>query len=91
MTLPLALPGVLAGCVLSFARALGEFGATIVLAGNIEGETRQIPLAVYTLLNMPGSQAAVWRLMAVSVVLSLVALIAAAWFARRQQRRAGVR
>lgn len=91
VTLPLALPGVLAGCVLAFARALGEFGATIVLAGNIEGETRQIPLAVYTLLNMPGSQEGVWRLMAVSVALALAALLAAAWLARVGQRRAGVR
>ena len=91
VTLPLALPGVLAGCVLSFARALGEFGATMVLAGNIEGETRQIPLAVYTLLNTPGAEAGVWRLMAVSIALSLSALLVSSWFGRRQRRRAGVR
>ncbi len=87
ITLPLALPGVLAGCVLSFARALGEFGATIVLAGNIEGETRQIPLAVHTLLNVPGSEAAVVRLTAISVFFSLVALLGAFWFLRRGERR----
>lgn len=87
VTLPLAWPGVVAGAVLAFARALGEFGATIVLAGNIEGETRQIPVAVYTLLNQPGSTAAVTRLTLVSVALSLAALLAAAWFGGRRQRR----
>ena len=86
--LPLvARPGVVAGCVLSFARALGEFGATIILAGNIESETRQIPLAVYTLLNVPGKEAGVVRLTLVSVGLSLLALFVAAWFMRRQRRR----
>lgn len=89
VTLPLSLPGVLAGAVLSFARALGEFGATIVLAGNVEGETRTIPVAVYTLLNQPGAEAGVWRLVAISVVISLVALLGASWLARRQRRRAG--
>jgi molybdate transport system permease protein len=91
VTLPLALPGVLAGSALAFARALGEFGATIVLAGNIEGETRQIPLAVYTLLNVPGGEAGVARLVAVSVLLALAALLLSSWLARAQQRRAGVR
>ncbi|MDF1838529.1 MAG: molybdate ABC transporter permease subunit, partial [Planctomycetota bacterium] len=61
ITLPLSMPGILAGSVLTFARALGEFGATIILAGNIEGETRQIPMAVYTLLNQPGQEGAVMR------------------------------
>ena len=90
VTLPLSLPGVLAGAVLSFARALGEFGATIVLAGNIEGETRTIPVAVYTLLNQPGAEAGVWRLVGVSIAISLVALLGASWLARRQRRRADV-
>lgn len=89
VTLPLSLPGVLAGAVLSFARALGEFGATIVLAGNVEGETRTIPVAVYTLLNQPGAEAGVWRLVAISVAISMGALLAASWLARRQRRRAG--
>lgn len=89
VTLPLALPGVLSGASLAFARALGEFGATIVLAGNIEGETRQIPLAVYTLLSTPGNGAAIARLAGVSVALSLAALIAAAWMTRVQHRRGG--
>lgn len=87
VTLPLAWPGVAAGAVLAFARALGEFGATIVLAGNVAGETRQIPVAVYTLLNQPGSGAAVTRLTLVSVALSLAALLAAAWFGGRRRRR----
>ncbi len=86
ITLPLSWPGVVSGLVLAFARALGEFGATMILAGNIEGETRQIPLAVYTLLNRPGSEAAVVRLTAVSVGLSLVALVGAAFLAGRRRR-----
>jgi molybdate transport system permease protein len=87
VTLPLSLPGVVAGAVLSFARALGEFGATIVIAGNVEGETRTIPVAVYTLLNVPGGEERVWRLVGVSVVLSLVALMLAFWLSARQRRR----
>jgi len=87
VTLPLSLPGVIAGAVLSFARALGEFGATIVIAGNVEGETRTIPVAVYTLLNAPGGEEGVWRLVGVSVALSLVALLIAFWLGARQRRR----
>jgi len=86
VTLPLALPGVLAGSVLSYARALGEFGATIVLAGNVAGETRTVPIAVYTLLNVRGGEPAVLRLTAVSVALALAALLAAFWLSARQRR-----
>jgi molybdate transport system permease protein len=86
VTLPLALPGVLAGGVLSYARALGEFGATIVLAGNVAGETRTVPVAVYTLLNVRGGEAAVLRLTAVSVSLALAALLASFWLSARQRR-----
>lgn len=89
VTLPLSLPGLLAGAVLGFARALGEFGATIVIAGNIEGETRTIPVAVYTLLNTPGNEAAVWRLVGLSVALCVAALMVAFWLAARQRKRAG--
>jgi molybdate transport system permease protein len=89
VTLPLALPGVIGGAVLSFARALGEFGATIVLAGNVKGETRTIPIAVYTLMNTTDGEAGVLRLVAVSVAMSLAALLAAGWLARRQRKRAG--
>ncbi|MDX1385714.1 MAG: molybdate ABC transporter permease subunit, partial [Thermoanaerobaculia bacterium] len=75
VTLPLALPGISAGAILSFARALGEFGATIVLAGNVAGETRTIPVAVYTLLNVRGGEAAAAKLVVASVVLALAALL----------------
>ena len=86
VTLPLSLPGLVAGCVLSFARALGEFGATIVLAGNIEGETRTIPVAVYTLLNVRDGEGAAARLVLVSVALSLLALCGSFWLNARQRR-----
>jgi molybdate transport system permease protein len=86
VTLPLALPGVTTGAVLSFARALGEFGATIVLAGNVAGETRTIPVAVYTLLNVRGGEAAAARLVAVSVVLALAALLGSFWLSARRRR-----
>jgi molybdate transport system permease protein len=86
VTLPLTLPGLVAGAVLSFARALGEFGATIVLAGNVAGETRTIPVAVYTLLNTRGGEDAALRLVAVSVVLALGALLASFWMSARQRR-----
>ena len=84
ISLPLSLPGVVAGCVLGFARSLGEFGATITFAANIPGETRTIPLAIYTLLQQPGGEAAVTRLALVSVALSLVALVASECLLRRQ-------
>jgi molybdate transport system permease protein len=86
VTLPLARPAVLAGSVLGFARALGEFGATIVFAGNVAGETRTIPVAVYTLLNVRGGEAAVLRLAAVSVALALAALLGSFWLSARQRR-----
>jgi molybdate transport system permease protein len=85
VTLPLSLPGVASGAVLAFARALGEFGATIVLAGNVAGETRTIPVAVYTLLNVRDGEAAAMRLVAVSVVLSLVALLVSFWLSARKR------
>jgi molybdate transport system permease protein len=86
VTLPLALPGLLAGAVLSYARALGEFGATIVLAGNLAGVTRTIPVAVYTLLNVRGGEDAVLRLTAVSVALALAAILGSFWLSARRQR-----
>ncbi len=82
ITLPLSLPGVLAGAVLGFARALGEFGATITFVSNIPGETRTLPIAIYSALQVPGGDAQVWRLAVVSVVLSLAALIASEALAR---------
>jgi molybdate transport system permease protein len=85
VTLPLSLPGLFGGAVLCFARALGEFGATIIFAGNIAGETRQIPLAVYTLLNVPGSEDSVWRLVLISAGLALAAMMASAWLSRTRR------
>lgn len=87
ITLPLSLPGIWAGAVLGFARSLGEFGATITFVSNIPGETRTLPLAVYTALQLPGGEALVARLSLIAVALSLGALIAAEWLVRRSGRR----
>src|SRR6202035_2831004 len=77
VTLPLALPGIIAGVLLCFARALGEFGATITFVSNIPGETQTISAAIYTFLQIPQGDAAAGRLVLVAIVLSLAALIAA--------------
>jgi len=87
ITFPLALPGIAAGAVLAFARALGEFGATVVLAGNVEGSTRTIALAVYTLLESPRGREAIWVLVGASVILSLVALLGFEALSRHQRRQ----
>ncbi|MHC4841624.1 MAG: molybdate ABC transporter permease subunit [Planctomycetota bacterium] len=87
VTLPLSVAGLVGGAVLAFARALGEFGATIVLAGNTPGETQTIPLAVYSLMNSIDGDAAALRLVGFSVAVSMLALLAAAWLARRQRRK----
>ena len=89
ITLPLILPGVLAGVVLSFARSLGEFGATIAFVSNIPGETRTLPLAIYGYTQVPGGEAAAFRLTVVAVALALAALFASEWLARRVRARAG--
>jgi molybdate transport system permease protein len=83
VTLPLALPGVIAGTLLCFARALGEFGATITFVSNIPCETQTISAAIYTLTQVPGGDAAAGRLVMVAIALSLAALIASELFARR--------
>ena len=83
VTLPLALPGILAGMVLSFARALGEFGATITFVSNIPGETETLPTAIYTLTQVPGGDAGALRLTAVSVVVTLAALLVSDVLSRR--------
>jgi molybdate transport system permease protein len=83
VTLPLALPGVIAGVLLCFARALGEFGATITFVSNIPGETQTISAAIYTFTQVPGGDAAAGRLVLVAIALALGALIAAEWLARR--------
>jgi molybdate transport system permease protein len=87
VTLPLALPGIMAGAVLGFAKALGEFGATITFVSNIPGETRTLALAIYTLTQVPGSDAAIWRLLGLSAAVSLLALVASEWLAQRVRRR----
>lgn len=87
VTLPLARSGVLAGCVLAFARSLGEFGATVMVAGNIVGETQTIPLAIFSYSNRPGGDADVWRLVAISIVLAAAALVASEWLERRHAAR----
>jgi len=87
VTLPLALPGVIAGMVLCFAKALGEFGATITFVSNIPGETQTISAAIYTLTQVPGGDAAAFRLVVVAIVISLAALIVSEWFARRAGMR----
>jgi molybdate transport system permease protein len=83
VTLPLALSGVLAGMVLGFAKALGEFGATITFVSNIPGETQTISSAIYALIQTPDGDAAALRLVVVSILIATAALIASEWFARR--------
>jgi molybdate transport system permease protein len=83
VTLPLALPGIIAGVVLCFARALGEFGATITFVSNIPGETQTISALIYTLTQVPGGDAAAGRLVLIAIVLAFAALLASEWLARR--------
>src|SRR3954469_520906 len=87
VTLPLALPGVLAGMVLVFAKAIGEFGATITFVSSIPGETQTISSAIYSLIQTPDGDAAALRLVLVSIVIATGALIASEFFARRATRR----
>ncbi len=87
ITLPLTMPGLLAGTVLGFARSLGEFGATITFVSNIPGETRTIPLAIYSALQLPGGENAVTRLALIAVALSLVALALSEWLTRSARRQ----
>ncbi len=87
ITLPLTLPGIVAGSVLSFGRSLGEFGATITFVSNIPGETRTLPLAIYTLTQVPGGDEAALRLIVISIALSLATLIASELLVRRATER----
>ena len=87
VTLPLALPGVIAGVVLCFAKALGEFGATITFVSNIPGETQTISAAIYTLTQVPAGDSAALQLVLVSIVISMAALVASEWLARRAAAR----
>ena len=87
VTLPLSLPGILAGAVVGFAKALGEFGATITFVSNIPGETQTIASAIYSLLQVPGQEAAVGRMIGFSILLSFGALLLSEVLARRMVRR----
>ena len=87
ITLPLAWPGIVAGTVLAFAKALGEFGATITFVSNIPGETQTLSSAIYGLMQVPDGEAGIWRLTAVAVAISLAALLFYAWLVRRHLTR----
>jgi molybdate transport system permease protein len=90
ITLPLGLPGVIAGVVLCFARSFGEFGATITFVGSIEGETRTLPLQIYSLLQLPGGEQGALRLSLLSILIAFAALLAAEWLNRRGREREGL-
>ena len=86
VTLPLILPGIIAGMILSFARSMGEFGATITFVSNIPGETQTLPSLIYTLTQVPGGDAGALRLTLISIAISMLALLAAEFLARRLSR-----
>ncbi|ODN71319.1 molybdate ABC transporter permease subunit [Methylobrevis pamukkalensis] len=87
VTLPLILPGILAGAILAFAKAMGEFGATITFVSNIPGETQTLASAIYTFMQVPGGDAGVLRLTLVSIAISMAALVASELLSRRIARR----
>ncbi|MER8863491.1 molybdate ABC transporter permease subunit [Mesorhizobium sp. M0751] len=87
ITLPLILPGLIAGAILSFAKAMGEFGATITFVSNIPNETQTLPSAIYTFTQVPGGDAGALRLTLISIVISMAALVASEVLARRVGRR----
>ena len=90
VTLPLCLPGVLVGMILCFAKAMGEFGATITFVSNIPGETQTLPSAIYTFTQVPGGDAGAMRLTLISIVISVAALFVSEWLARAVGRRIAV-
>ncbi len=87
ISLPLALPGLIAGAVLGFAKAMGEFGATITFVSNIPGETRTLSLAIYSFLQSPSGDSDAVKLILLSLAISLTAIIASEWIAHRSQKR----
>jgi len=89
ITLPLSIPGIIAGMVLAFARSLGEFGATIIFVSNIPGRTQTLPLALYTMTQTPGGEAAAMRLCGIAVVIALLALTGANRLEKRYARHVG--
>ncbi|EGU47806.1 molybdate ABC transporter permease protein [Vibrio ichthyoenteri ATCC 700023] len=91
ITLPLTIPGIITGVMLSFARSLGEFGATISFVSNIPGETQTIPLAMYTFIETPGAENEAMRLCVISIVIALASLLASEWLTRRCSKRLGAK
>jgi molybdate transport system permease protein len=91
VTLPLIAPGILAGAVLGFAKAMGEFGATITFVANIPGQTQTLPSAIYAFLQVPGGEASALRLVGLSLFVALGAVLISEWLARRVAERIGQR
>lgn len=87
VTLPLILPGIIAGAILAFAKAMGEFGATITFVSNIPGQTQTLPSAVYAFLQVPGGESAAMRLVLISIAVAMTALLISEWVARRLAQR----
>jgi molybdate transport system permease protein len=87
VTLPLSLPGIIAGAILAFAKAMGEFGATITFVSNIPGQTQTVPSAIYSFLQVPGGDASALRLVIVSIVIAMAALLISEWVAQRAAKR----
>lgn len=89
ITLPLTLPGIVTGTMLSFARSLGEFGATISFVSNIPGETQTLPLAMYTFIETPGAEESAARLCIISIAVALISLFISEWLSRKTKKRLG--
>ncbi len=87
ITLPLTAPGIVSGMVLAFARSLGEFGSTITFVSNIPGETRTIPLAMYSFIQTPGAEHQAMRLCVISIMIALISMIASQWLTKKAQQR----
>jgi molybdate transport system permease protein len=87
VTLPLILPGIVAGAILAFAKAMGEFGATITFVSNIPGQTQTLPSAIYAFLQVPGGDGQAFRLVVVAIVVAMVALLLAEWVSRAIAKR----
>jgi molybdate transport system permease protein len=87
VTLPLILPGIIAGAVLAFAKAMGEFGATITFVANIPGQTQTLPTAIFTFLQVPDGDGAALRLVLISVAVAMLALVLSEWLSRRVAAR----
>lgn len=89
VTLPLILPGIIAGAILAFAKAMGEFGATITFVSNIPGQTQTLPSAIFTHLQVPGGEDGVFRLVWVAIAVAMAALVLSEWVSRAVARRIG--